>query len=129
MVKSARAKSRDALEKVGLAHKIASYPHELSGGEQQRVAIARAIVSNPSAIFADEPTAVLDTKNGQAIMSILAEIAKDPAHGVLVVTHDSRMTSFADRVIHIEDGSLVRDERGSVDAATMQTTARAGRRA
>jgi putative ABC transport system ATP-binding protein len=125
----ARAKSCDALEKVGLAQKIASYPHELSGGEQQRVAIARAIVSNPSAIFADEPTAVLDTRNGQAIMSILAEIAKDPAHGVLVVTHDSRMTSFADRVIHIEDGRLVRDECGSADAAKMQTTAHAGRRA
>jgi len=124
----ARAKSRDALEKVGLAHKIASYPHELSGGEQQRVAIARAIVSNPSAIFADEPTAVLDTRNGQAIMSILAEIAKDPAHGVLVVTHDSRMTSLANRVIHIEDGRLVRHERGSADAAKMQTITRAGRR-
>ena len=127
----ARVKSRDALEKVGLAHKTASYPHELSGGEQQRVAIARAIVSNPSAILADEPTAVLDTSNGQAIMSILAEIAKDPAHSVLVVTHDSRMTSFADRVIHIEDGRLVRAERGGADAdaAKIQTTARAGRRA
>jgi putative ABC transport system ATP-binding protein len=112
----ARAKSRDALERVGLAHKIASYPHELSGGEQQRVAIARAIVSNPSAILADEPTAVLDTSNGQAIMRILAEIAKDPAHGVLVVTHDPRMTSLADRVIHIEDGRFVRDERGGADA-------------
>jgi putative ABC transport system ATP-binding protein len=124
----ARAMSRDALEKVGLAHKTASYPRELSGGEQQRVAIARAIVANPSAIFADEPTAVLDTSNGQAIMSILAEIAKDPARGVLVVTHDSRMTSFADRVIHIEDGRLVCDERGSADAAKMRATTRAGRR-
>ncbi len=123
----ARAKSRDALEKVGLAHKSASYPRELSGGEQQRVAIARAIVCNPSVILADEPTAVLDTSNGQAIMSILAAIAKDPAHGVLVVTHDSRMTSFADRVIHIEDGRLVRDERHSADASMMPTTARAGR--
>ncbi|MGZ3621404.1 MAG: ABC transporter ATP-binding protein [Candidatus Binataceae bacterium] len=123
----ARAKSRDALEKVGLAHKGASYPRELSGGEQQRVAIARAIVSNPSVILADEPTAVLDTSNGQAIMSILAELAKSPAHGVLVVTHDSRMTSLADRIIHIEDGRFVRDERGSADAAMMQTTARAGR--
>jgi putative ABC transport system ATP-binding protein len=103
----AKVRSRDALEKVGLAHKSASYPRELSGGEQQRVAIARAIVCNPSAILADEPTSVLDTSNGQAIMGILAEIAKDPAHGVLVVTHDSRMTSFADRVIHIEDGRLL----------------------
>ena len=113
----ARAKSLDVLEKVGLAHKSTSYPRELSGGEQQRVAIARAIVSKPSVILADEPTAVLDTSNGQAIMSILAEIAKDPTHGVLVVTHDSRMTSFADRVIHIEDGRFVRDERGSAAAA------------
>ena len=112
---NAQAKSRDALEKVGLAHKRASYPRELSGGEQQRVAIARAIVSNPSAILADEPTAVLDTSNGRAIMSILAEIAKDPAHGVLVVTHDPRMTSLADRVIHIEDGRFVRDEHGSAE--------------
>jgi putative ABC transport system ATP-binding protein len=122
----ARAKSRDALGKVGLAHKSGSYPRELSGGEQQRLAIARAIVSNPSAILADEPTAVLDTRNGQAIMSILAEIAKEPAHGVLVVTHDSRLMSFADRVIHIEDGRLVRDERGTAEPAKMGTTARAG---
>lgn len=121
----ARAKSRDALERVGLAHKIGSYPHELSGGEQQRVAIARAIVSRPSAIFADEPTAVLDTSNGQAIMGILAEIAKDPAHGVLVVTHDSRMTSFADRVVHIEDGRIVGDEHRS-DVAKKRPMARAG---
>jgi putative ABC transport system ATP-binding protein len=106
----ARAKALNVLKKVGLAHKAASFPLELSGGEQQRVAIARAVVSNPSVILADEPTAVLDTRNGQAIMSILAEIAKDPAHGVLVVTHDSRMASFADRVIHIEDGRLVGDE-------------------
>jgi putative ABC transport system ATP-binding protein len=113
----ARAKSLDVLKKVRLAHKSASYPRELSGGEQQRVAIARAIVSNPSVILADEPTAVLDTSNGQAVMSILAEIAKDPTNGVLVVTHDSRMTSFADRVIHIEDGRFVRDERGSAAAA------------
>ena len=108
----AQAKSLDALEKVGLIHKTASYPRELSGGEQQRVAIARAIVAAPSAILADEPTAALDATNGQAIMSILAQIAKDPARCVLVVTHDSRVVSFADRVIYIEDGCLVRDEHG-----------------
>ena len=113
----ARARSLNVLKRVGLAHKRASYPRELSGGEQQRVAIARAIVSNPSVILADEPTAVLDTRNGQAIMSILAEIAKDSAHGVLVVTHDLRMASFANRLIQIEDGRLVGDERRSADAA------------
>ena len=125
----ARAKSRIALERVGLAHKTASYPLALSGGEQQRVAIARAIVSEPSAILADEPTAALDAGNGQAIMRILAEIAKDPARGVLVVTHDARVMSFADRVIHIEDGRLVGDERGGAGAAKMRTEALSGRRA
>lgn len=125
----ARAKSRIALERVGLAHKTASYPLALSGGEQQRVAIARAIVSEPSAILADEPTAALDAGNGQAIMRILAEIAKDPARGVLVVTHDTRVMSFADRVIHIEDGRLVGDERDGAAAVQMRTEALSGRRA
>ncbi|HZM11113.1 MAG TPA: ABC transporter ATP-binding protein [Candidatus Limnocylindrales bacterium] len=125
----AQAKSRAALERVGLAHKTASYPLALSGGEQQRIAIARAIVSDPSAILADEPTAALDAGNGQAIMRILAEIAKDPARGVLVVTHDSRVMSFADRIIHIEDGRLVGDELGSADAAKMRTEPLSGRRA
>ena len=124
----AQAKSRAALERVGLVQKTASYPLALSGGEQQRVAIARAIVSDPSAILADEPTAALDASNGQAIMKILAEIAKDAARGVLVVTHDSRVMSFADRVIHIEDGRFVRDERGSADAAKMLTEPLSGRR-
>ncbi len=88
-----------------------SFPRELSGGEQQRVAIARAIVSDPSYVLADEPTAALDGQNGQAIMAILADIAKDPGRGVLVVTHDSRLTAFADRTIDIEDGRLVDDRR------------------
>ncbi len=75
------------------------------------MAIARAIVSDPSYVLADEPTAALDGQNGQAIMGILADIAKDPGRGVLVVTHDSRLTSFADRTIDIEDGRLVCDRR------------------
>ncbi len=76
---------------VGLAHKTQAFPLELSGGEQQRVAIARAIVGNASTILADEPTAALDSENGHAIMTLLAEIAKDPSRGVLVVTHDPRI--------------------------------------
>ena len=100
----ARAKSREVLANVGLADRIKSFPRELSGGEQQRVAIARAIVAEPSIILADEPTAALDANNGRAIMSILAEITKNRGHAVLVVTHDSRLLSFADRVAHIEDG-------------------------
>jgi putative ABC transport system ATP-binding protein len=100
------ARSKDALDMVGLSHKVASFPREMSGGEQQRVAIARAIVGNPSAILADEPTGALDSENGLAIMNVLAEIAKDPSRAVLVVTHDPRVTQFADRIIHIEDGRI-----------------------
>ena len=74
----ARSKAEQALETVGLAHKAKSFPRALSGGEQQRVAIARAIVGNPSLVLADEPTAALDSESGQAIMTLLADIAKDP---------------------------------------------------
>jgi putative ABC transport system ATP-binding protein len=109
--RSAKARSRAALAKVGLPHKTAAFPRELSGGEQQRVAIARAIVGNPSIILADEPTAALDGENGQAIMKILAGISKEKKRGVLIVTHDPRLLPFADRVIHIEDGRIVREER------------------
>jgi putative ABC transport system ATP-binding protein len=97
---------------VGLAHKAEAFPLELSGGEQQRIAIARAIVGQPSAVLADEPTASLDGENGNAVMTLLAEIAKDRSRGVLVVAHDPRILRFADRVVHIEDGCIVREERG-----------------
>lgn len=109
--RSAKAKSREALARVGLPHKIKAYPGELSGGEQQRVAIARAFVGNPSIILADEPTAALDGENGQAVMKILAGIAREQGRAVLIVTHDPRLLPFADRVVHIEDGRIVREER------------------
>jgi putative ABC transport system ATP-binding protein len=109
--RSAKATSREALAKVGLPHKAFAFPRELSGGEQQRVAIARAIVGNPSIILADEPTAALDGENGQAIMKILAGIAQERERAVLIVTHDPRLLPFADRVVHIEDGRIVREER------------------
>jgi putative ABC transport system ATP-binding protein len=112
--RSRRAKiaARESLAMVGLAHKTKAFPIELSGGEQQRVAIARAIVGNASAILADEPTGALDTQNGQAIMTLLAQIAKDQSRGVLVVTHDPRILQFADRIVHIEDGRIVSEEPG-----------------
>jgi len=109
----ATAKAGEALVMVGLSHKMRSDPRELSGGEQQRVAIARAIVGNASAILADEPTAALDTENGHAIMTLLAQIARDPARGVLVVTHDPRILPFANRVVRIEDGRIVGEENGA----------------
>jgi putative ABC transport system ATP-binding protein len=107
----ATQKATKVLAIVGLANKTGSYPRELSGGEQQRVAIARAIVGDPSVILADEPTAALDAENGRAVMSVLAQIAKDPARGVLVVTHDPRIVEFADRIVCIEDGRIISDSR------------------
>jgi putative ABC transport system ATP-binding protein len=106
------AKAREALALVGLSHKTRSYPRELSGGEQQRVAIARAIVGRPSAVLADEPTAALDGENGHAIMTVLARIARDRSRGVLVVTHDPRILPFAHRIVRIEDGRIVGEEKG-----------------
>jgi putative ABC transport system ATP-binding protein len=103
---------------MGLAHKASSFPLQLSGGEQQRVAIARAIVSNPSAILADEPTAALDGHNGQMIMGILADIAKETARGVLVVTHDSRLVPFADRILNMQDGRMIGDRGRAAVAKT-----------
>jgi putative ABC transport system ATP-binding protein len=107
---SATAKAKSVLSIVGLSHKLNSFPHELSGGEQQRVAIARAIVGDASAILADEPTGALDSENGHAIMTILSRIAKDTKRGVLVVTHDPRALPFADRIIHMEDGRILSEE-------------------
>ena len=103
--------AKEALASVGLSHKQNALPRELSGGEQQRVAIARAIVGNASAILADEPTGALDSENGQIIMTILAQIARDPSRGVLVVTHDPRILPFASRIIHMEDGRIVSEEQ------------------
>jgi putative ABC transport system ATP-binding protein len=107
----ARAKAEKALAKVGLSHKAKAFPRELSGGEQQRVAIARAIVGDASVILADEPTAALDSENGQAVMTVLAEIAKDTARALFIVTHDPRIMPFADRILRIEDGRIVSDQR------------------
>jgi putative ABC transport system ATP-binding protein len=124
--RDARSKAYDVLAQVGLSHKLLSFPNEMSVGEQQRIAIARAIVSGPSAILADEPTAALDTANGQAIMNILTEIARNSDRGVLVVTHDSRLMSFANRIISIEDGRLVGEQRGEAGSLKLLTAAQRG---
>jgi putative ABC transport system ATP-binding protein len=110
----ARERALQALGTVGLARKARAFPRELSGGEQQRVAIARAIVANPSLILADEPTAALDGGNGRAIMRILADNAHQKNRAVLVVTHDPRIMSFADRIVEIEDGRLIEERPSSV---------------
>jgi putative ABC transport system ATP-binding protein len=107
----AQIKAEKALATVGLYHKAKSFPRELSGGEQQRVAIARAIVGDASLILADEPTAALDSENGHAVMTLLADIAKDEKRALFIVTHDPRIMPFADRILRIEDGRIVSDQR------------------
>jgi putative ABC transport system ATP-binding protein len=116
----ARIKADKALTTVGLSHKANAFPRELSGGEQQRVAIARAIVGDASVILADEPTAALDSENGHAVMMVLAEIAKDPARALFIVTHDPRIMPFADRILRIEDGRIVSDQRGGGRVGTLR---------
>lgn len=108
--KAAR-RSEDVLREVGLGHRLKNYPNNLSGGEQQRVAVARAIVSSPSIVLADEPTAALDGENGNAVMELLARIAHEQGRSVLAVTHDPRTMPYADRVVRIEDGLIVGEER------------------
>jgi putative ABC transport system ATP-binding protein len=108
--KAAR-RSEDVLREVGLGHRLKHYPNNLSGGEQQRVAVARAIVSSPSIVLADEPTAALDGENGNAVMELLARIAHEQGRSVLAVTHDPRTLPYADRVVRIEDGLIVGEER------------------
>ncbi len=107
----ATSRAEEVLRDVGLGHRLMNYPGNLSGGEQQRVAVARAIASSPSIVLADEPTAALDNENGKAVMGLLSRIAKEQNRSVLAVTHDPRTRPFADRIVHIEDGKFVREER------------------
>ncbi len=104
-------KAEEALVAVGLSHRLKSYPRNMSGGEQQRVAVARALAGSPSLILADEPTAALDSENGQSVMALIAELARDKSRAILAVTHDSRTVRYADRVVSIEDGLIVGERR------------------
>ena len=96
------------LERVGLPEKARERPGKLSGGQQQRVAIARALVHGPSLLVCDEPTSALDSENGQRVMQLLREVARDPGRTVVVVTHDPRVYRHADRMAEMEDGRIFR---------------------
>lgn len=98
-----------AIELVGLSHRLKNYSNQLSGGEKQRVAIARALVTNPSIIFADEPTGNLDTKSGQVIMEILEKLNQN-GHTIILVTHESDTAKHAQRIIQLRDGLIVSDK-------------------
>ncbi len=96
--------AQGVLASVGLGDRLRSYPSQLSGGQQQRIAISRALVHEPRLIICDEPTASLDAATGLTVMKLLKEVACRPDRCVIVVTHDSRIFSFADRIAEIEDG-------------------------
>lgn len=100
---------KDAVKSVGLLHRINNLSNQLSGGERQRVAIARALVTNPSIIFADEPTGNLDTKSGQVVMGILEEL-NNSGHTIILVTHEQYTAQHAQRIIKIMDGLITSDE-------------------
>ena len=104
--KQAVEKAAEMLSAVGLGDKIKSRPAELSGGQQQRVAIARALVHEPRLLVCDEPTAALDAHSGQTVMELLRQVAVQPGRAVIIVTHDSRVYKFGNRIISMTDGHI-----------------------
>jgi putative ABC transport system ATP-binding protein len=102
----------EALDKVGMSHRVKHYPSQLSGGQQQRVAVARALAGSPSVLLADEPTGNLDSVNGEAVMNLLKELHNNGAT-ICMVTHDPRYASWADRTIHMFDGRIVEESAGA----------------
>jgi putative ABC transport system ATP-binding protein len=103
---------QEALERVGMSHRMKHYPSQLSGGQQQRVAVARAVVGSPNILLADEPTGNLDSNNSEAVMNLLAELHADGAT-ICMVTHDPRYAQYATRTVHLFDGRVVEEETGS----------------
>ena len=99
---------KDALERVGMSHRMRHYPAQLSGGQQQRVAVARAVAGDPAILLADEPTGNLDSTNGEAVMEILRDLHRNGAT-ICMVTHDARYASHAARAVHLFDGRVVEE--------------------
>jgi len=115
---SAERKKRvtEALERVGMSHRIKHYPAQLSGGQQQRVAVARAVGGDPAILLADEPTGNLDSSNGEAVMELLRELHRGGAT-ICMVTHDPRYAAHADRTIELFDGRVVQEHGAGQGAA------------
>ncbi len=107
-----KQKVQDALERVGMAHRMKHYPAQLSGGQQQRVAVARAVVGDPSILLADEPTGNLDSSNGEAVMDLMKELHA-AGSTICMVTHDPRYARHAQRTIRLFDGRVVEEEEAA----------------
>ncbi|HEX2642040.1 MAG TPA: ABC transporter ATP-binding protein [Thermoanaerobaculia bacterium] len=109
--KERKDRVQEALERVGMSHRMKHYPSQLSGGQQQRVAVARAVVGKPSILLADEPTGNLDSRNSEQVMELLEELHREGAT-ICMVTHDPRFAKYAGRSIHLFDGRVVEEEQG-----------------
>jgi putative ABC transport system ATP-binding protein len=120
--KIAESRAEHVLKKVGLGEHLEKLPNQLSGGQQQRVSISRAIVHKPKIIVCDEPTAALDATSGKKVMEILKSSANDKERAVIIVTHDNRIHNFADRIIHMSDGEIVKDERINKSLETQENS-------
>ncbi len=104
--KRASARADQLLEELGLADRASNLPSQLSGGQKQRVAIGRSLMNEPSLVLFDEPTSALDTKLGEQMVELIREEMKSRGTAAIIVTHDDRITKFADRTVHITDGRL-----------------------
>jgi putative ABC transport system ATP-binding protein len=129
----ARQEAGQLLSLVGLGQKYDTFPSDLSGGQKQRVAVARALAGSPSVILADEPTAALDGHTGRSVMQTMHDLAHKHGRAVVVVTHDSRVLEFGDRIVHMEDGRIVPSMNADGEApkiparAIMSSTVQAAR--
>ncbi len=110
--KKALARAAELLEQLGLADRMSNFPKQLSGGQQQRVAFARALIHEPKLVVCDEPTSALDGRTGEQVIAALRQMAVKPGRAVIVVTHDTRIFYFADRIARMDDGRIV--DTGSV---------------
>lgn len=106
-----RSRVEEVIDIVGLTHRLDYETYKLSGGEKQRVAIARALVNEPDVIFADEPTGNLDSKSGQAVMQTLQRLHDELGHTIVLITHETFTAEHADRMIHIADGAIIKDQK------------------
>jgi len=111
--RDAASRARDALDAVGLAHRLLHYPEQLSGGEQQRVALARAFVIEPKLLLADEPTGNLDGGTGRKVIDLMFDLRAQHGTTLMLITHDRALAGRCDRIIHLADGQVDRIEKAA----------------